>query len=245
LDQSYTELVDLLLSCDVMLFTVVEEIAIVDNTGVVSLPTDHYKTLAVEYKQAPNLFMELDPISFARRNEYQYSVGWASGFREVGAQLLLPGANVGQVYRHTYIPAPDILIPTAPAWAPATSYVAGNFVLNFDMRFRCTTSGVSAALPALGPDSTADVIVDGTVAWSYFSPDDVTLDGIAGWEELLVVKAAIRCLIKEGTDYGELSRLEAMLIERIKQAAADRMPPQKMRNVRDLRSRGRYPYRWY
>jgi hypothetical protein len=52
--------------------------------------------------------------------------------------------------------------------------------------------------------------------------DADTLDGVNGWEEYIVVDAAMKCLIKEESDISELERRKAFLIKRIEDMAGDR-----------------------
>ncbi len=52
--------------------------------------------------------------------------------------------------------------------------------------------------------------------------DSQTVDGVAGWEELLVVDAAIRCLQKEESDTRHLAAERERLVGRIQEAAQDR-----------------------
>jgi hypothetical protein len=52
--------------------------------------------------------------------------------------------------------------------------------------------------------------------------DSDTLDGVSGWEEYVVVDAAIRALQKEESDVGELLAEKQALIERINRSAAVR-----------------------
>ncbi len=51
---------------------------------------------------------------------------------------------------------------------------------------------------------------------------DTTIDGIAGWDELLVIKAAINCYIKEQSVPNDLRVQEAQQVDRIAQMAVDR-----------------------
>jgi hypothetical protein len=62
--------------------------------------------------------------------------------------------------------------------------------------------------------------------------DDEPIDGIAGWDEFLVVGAAKRCLLKEDSYNGQFDRIEAKLESRIAQMAADRMQPARVVDVR-------------
>lgn len=55
-----------------------------------------------------------------------------------------------------------------------------------------------------------------------FEPTDTTIDGVNGWEEYIVVDAAIKCLQKEESDTTVLERQKAGLLARIEAEAANR-----------------------
>lgn len=52
--------------------------------------------------------------------------------------------------------------------------------------------------------------------------DDAVLDGVSGWEEYVVVDAAIKCLQKEESDVSVLLAQKAALVRRIESAAENR-----------------------
>ncbi len=58
-----------------------------------------------------------------------------------------------------------------------------------------------------------------------------TLAGVSGWEEYVVVDAAIRCLAKEESDTTALERKLMALKQRIEEAAAVRSPAEPSRMV--------------
>ncbi len=62
--------------------------------------------------------------------------------------------------------------------------------------------------------------------------DDEPIDGIAGWDEFLVVGAAERCILKEDGDTSNLAKLKLRLEQRIAQMAADRQQPARIVDVR-------------
>jgi hypothetical protein len=54
------------------------------------------------------------------------------------------------------------------------------------------------------------------------SADGDTVDGVDGWEEYIVIDAAIKCLTKEESDTSHLERERALLRDDIEQAAQNR-----------------------
>lgn len=52
--------------------------------------------------------------------------------------------------------------------------------------------------------------------------DDDTFDGIAGWEEYVILDSAIKCLAKEESDVSVLMKAKADQVERVTRASANR-----------------------
>lgn len=52
-------------------------------------------------------------------------------------------------------------------------------------------------------------------------PDDTAIDGIAGWDELIVTMTALDALRREGSDVSDLEKKEFKLRARIREAAAN------------------------
>lgn len=106
----YAELYDLLVKSGMAYFESTQTIT-TSGTPVATryaVPADHYGSLAVDYQRATDDFIEVPMFEFAERNAFPpsgapYALGWrlVAGFIE-----LLPRPASGQVYRHTYIPAP-------------------------------------------------------------------------------------------------------------------------------------------
>jgi hypothetical protein len=72
--------------------------------------------------------------------------------------------------------------------------------------------------------------------------DTDTFDGISGWDEYVIVDAAIKAKDKEESDTSSLERRKAALIARIESAAANR-DAGNPKTVRDVYARRRaYPY---
>jgi len=55
-----------------------------------------------------------------------------------------------------------------------------------------------------------------------FSPTDMNIDGVNGWEEYIVVDAAIKCLQKEESDCSVLLAQKAAIVARIESEASNR-----------------------
>ncbi len=81
-----------------------------------------------------------------------------------------------------------------------------------------------------------------TPAPQTLGSDGATLDGVAGWEEYVVVDAAIKCLLKEESDVSALMARKQQLQERIRNMAEARDAGEPHR-VRD--TAGWYVDDWY
>lgn len=190
-DTAYAELVDLLVKHEIHQF---ETTATITSTGVASyaLPSDHYKTLGIDYQQSSTLFWEIPELTFADRNRFNSLntlYGCPAGYRLVGANVVFyPAPPTGQVFRHSYIPAPASIAASA---------------------------------------------------------DNTAIDGIAGWDEYLVIHSAINAKIREQASTAELDRELALIKDRIAQAGVDRMPPQAISETHFAGDLDRDPWVWW
>lgn len=180
LDQAYSELVDMLTRHSIHHFEATENITTDGLTDTYELPEDHYKTLAVDYRFATDRYTRVEPLMFEERNNYSVGVnGSARGYRVVGSNIVLyPKPPSGQVYRHTYVPAP-------------------------------------ANISAL--------------------PTNTAVDGIAGWEEYVVLHTARTLRAKQEDDAAvtQLNRRLQEMAERIDEMAQDREPPRRIVDVNE------------
>jgi hypothetical protein len=60
------------------------------------------------------------------------------------------------------------------------------------------------------------------IAMLYFWRDDTTIDGIAGWEEFVIVDAAIKAKIKQEEDVSDLRVQREEMVQRIQSMAEGR-----------------------
>ena len=65
----------------------------------------------------------------------------------------------------------------------------------------------------------------------YLSADGDTMDGISGWEEYVIIDAAIKCLQKEESDISILAGQKVAIIQRIEAAAENRNTAQPSKVV--------------
>lgn len=165
LNTSYAELYETLAQSGRNYFESTQAITTVGLTpGTISLPSDFYMTLRVDWIASATRRVRLREVQIAELERWAATGSVARGYRVVGSALLLyPTPPTGQSYQHIYVPACPILVS-----------------------------------------------------------DSDTVDGVAGWEELLVVDAAIKVGLKEETDVSILLNERNELRARIAVAAEDR-----------------------
>lgn len=108
MDEGYSELVDILARASIHQFETSYSFTTTGATDTYAIPSDHYKSLAVDYKYATDRYVKVDPLMFEERNNFMLGInGSARGWRLVGENIVLyPKPPSGQVYRLIYIPAP-------------------------------------------------------------------------------------------------------------------------------------------
>lgn len=236
IDTAYTWLVDELMKKQVHVFESSSTIATDGTTQAYDLPDDYYRTLAVDFlipSISPAAYASLREIAFVERNDfptynYRNAFGAAEGYRIVGNQVLFYPVPAAGSYVLRYAPAPANTV--WPVWQFSHAYALGDQIVNDTALniYTCVTAGTSGT--AGGPTGTGTGIADGTVVWDYVSRrDDIVIDGIAGWEEFIVLKAAIQCLAKENTDASALVADLQALLDRVQQANGHRSKPKRRR----------------
>jgi hypothetical protein len=110
--------------------------------------------------------------------------------------------------RHRYEPG-DVNLPDLPKYR----------LEGTNLRLRPTPTGVYSGTVWYTPTRTQ--LVSGSD----------TLTGVSGWEEYVVVDAAIKCLLKEESDPSALMAKKAELKQRIEEAASVRSPAAPSRVV--------------
>jgi len=164
INQSYTELYDLLISSGGQEYYLNQAVIPTGgNIDTYDLPNDFYRLLGVDANINGNQAVTLRPFNFNERNLYRsvYAGGWGVGYN---LRYRIHGG-----LRIQFIPAPLNNINITLWYIPAC--------------------------PVLGETDTAD--------------------GVDGFEELLVIDAAIKCLQKEESDVSVLMARKAEMVARI------------------------------
>lgn len=197
-----------------------------------------YKLLGVDlqYSASPNGWVTLRRFEFIERNKYAYpntAVNW-SGYTNLRYRLegnnlyFIPLPMTGQTARIWYIPAPTSLQFTLPCTTTLNATLVG----------LTDTTGLATGMNVYGsgiPDNTilssvgsTSVIVSNSVSATQssailsFWSDSTTLDGISGWEEYIVIDAAIKAQIKQENDWQGLAAQKLAMSARIESMAVGR-----------------------
>lgn len=190
-----------------------------------------YKLCGVdlEYSASPTGWVSLRNFEMIERNKYANPntainfLGYTNlKYRVSGGNLwFIPTPAASQAAQIWYVPE-----PTSLQFAPSCALIATNPVITVS-----DSLGLSVGMSVYGslgitPGTTITAVnttlnqVTLSVAPSLTIPiatlmfwtDAVTMDGIAGWEEYVIVDAAIKAAIKQENDYtGLVLQKEAML----------------------------------
>lgn len=206
------------------------------------LPVDFLKILGVDIavSASGNNWLTILPFNIHQRNLYTYgitpvypAVGWAN------LRYQLQGDNIAFIpiqsalpttCRILYIPQPPLLVSTLPvAWAANTNYFVGNQVTftdtngNVQVATVLVTGTSGATIPTFNvPGTTPD---GSNLVWIYTCPYSAvatSFDGVSGWEELIVLDAALKCGIKQEMDVSAIDGQKQAMLVRMDEAAANR-----------------------
>lgn len=202
-----------------------------------------YKLLGVDlqYSASPSGYVTLKRLNMIDRNKYAYpntAVNWNGytnlRYRLQGGQLyLVPQPMAGQTARVWYIPAPTslsfILPGTTVLGQPTIGSMSSTYGITQNMNVYSSLNNVipdtntvvtSVATTSLTISQNAQSSVANNIfqIWN----DASTLDGISGWEEYVIVDAAIKALVKQEQDSTALMMQKQELKQRIEAMAEGR-----------------------
>lgn len=179
-----------------------------------TLAQKFYKLLGVDlqYSSSPSGYVSLRRFEFLERNKYAYpntAVNWNGysnlRYRIEGDNLyLVPLPMTGQTVRLWYIPAPTNLQYTLICSASINSNVfslGDTTGLTAGMKvFLTSTEQSNLNILSVGSSS---VVVTGSITANCvntpisFYDDNASFDGIAGWENYVILSAAMKGLMKQ------------------------------------------------
>lgn len=205
-----------------------------------SLAAPFYKLLGLDYQLSPNNpagYVTLRTFPFSDRNRFavpNFASFW--GFTNLRYRLqgnnlwLTPIPQGGQTLRMWYVPRPVNLISTIQG----TTTIDSATIVVTDV----TTPQVGMNISGSGIPSGATIIAVGVGTITLSTPalltqtnipltmylSTQTIDGVSGWEEYIVIDAAIKCKDKEESDVMVLAGRKGDMKKRIEGIAANRDP---------------------
>jgi hypothetical protein len=209
---------------------------IVSGTYVYALPQDFYKLVNVDLglDSSGITWRSIRPYNIHQRNQSpgfvgggQQYLGWINLSYQLQGQNISFLPNTGNIpgpIRLQYIPEPPLLCATLPtAYATSTAYAQGAQVtVTLTPATGNATQQVFTALSAGTSGGTAPswnvpgTTQDNSILWTYSCPLSLcatTFDGIAGWEDYVILDSAIKCAVKQEMDVSALlAQRQAMLM---------------------------------
>ena len=216
-----------------------------------NLPFDFYKEKGVDLSLDASLqnWSTMRPYTLRDRNLFSYPLQTTLAY--AGWQNMRWNINTrqpGQLPQISFLPkqgplpgtvrllyataAPILCYPLPAARANSTAYAANALIyvpvtletgLTVNQVYCAINGGTSASSAPSFP--VPGVVEDGNILWAYQGPQSLftaTLDGINGYEDLVILDAAIKTGVKEETDVSAMMAQKAEWMERIDYAAANR-----------------------
>lgn len=212
--------------------------AFMNTSGAIA--AKFYKLLGVDiqYSSSPNGWVTLKRFEFIERNKATFpnvAVNYIPysnlRYRIEGNNLMfMPVPQSGQLMQVWYIPAPSSLQYTVPcATTLSSTSVTTSDVTGFSNGMNVYGSGIQSNTTITGINSTTATITLSKLATATlpssiisFWNDAKTIDGIAGWEEYVIIDAAIKAQIKQESDIQPLLLQKQAMKERIEAMAEGR-----------------------
>lgn len=217
------------------------------TTGLTVTPAAFYKLLGVDLglsgtanAQLSQGFITLKPFNMAERNRFavpnfQSFYGVTNmRYRIQGNKLwLTPIASAGQTIQIWQVPRPSDIQPevicgitsgSATVTCTDTSNLSTGMFLQAPGSLSMFATGTTISTITANVSFTISVVAAATGAttlvraWS----DATTIDGVSGWEEYVVVDAALKAMGKEESDMSLLAQQKLMMVKRLQDMAANR-----------------------
>lgn len=197
-----------------------------------------YKLLGVDlqYSASPTGFITLKKVQFIERNKYAFpniAVNW-NGYTNLkymiqgNSIMFLPTPMGGQNVKLWYAPVPTSLqfqLPCGTTLSNPTVTMSDTTGLTAGMDV--DASNFATGTTVLSVASTSAVLSSNALSTKTaqiisFWNDATTIDGVAGWEEYVIVDAAIKAMGKQESDVTLLAGRRQVLVERIEAMAEAR-----------------------
>lgn len=197
-----------------------------------------YKLLGVDlqYSASPSGYVTLKRFELIERNKYAYPNsainfnGYTNlRYRIEGSNIMFrPAPMAGQFVWLWYAPSPTSLQYILPATTTlnsltigltdTTGLTAGMNVAGSNISDNTTISSVGSSSVVLSQVATS---TKSSAILSFWS-DSTTIDGISGWEEYVIIDAAIKAIIKQEGDISALGAQKVAIMNRIEGMAEGR-----------------------
>lgn len=198
-----------------------------------------YKLLGfdLQYSASPTGYVTIRRFEFIERNRYanpNIAVNWNGysnmRYRLEGANIMvMPQPMAGQSARIWYIPAPTSLqfqLPVITANGGTIGSLSDTTGLSAGMNAAATgTLAANATISTLSSTSvtfSSSALTTSPSSIISFWNDSQTLDGISGWEEYIIIDAAIKAQIKQEGPFEPLALQKMAMLQRIEAMAEGR-----------------------
>lgn len=200
------------------------------------VPFDFYKEYGVDIGLDSSLqnWGTVRPYSLRDRNQFSFplqtalaAAGWQNQRWSIQGQIIDFQPKLGPVpgnMRLLYAPTCPILVPALPAaWVASGTHAQGDLVTASVTTNGATATQVFAALNAgtsasgAPPWAVPGVTTDNNIVWAYQGPlslFSVTMDGINGGDDYLILDACIKLGTKQEMDVSPFVAQKAALVQR-------------------------------
>ena len=225
---------------------------IVQGTYIYNTPFDLYKVKGIDLAldSSGQNWASVRPFTLKERNLFSFPLfttlayaGWQNMRWQLQGNLIQMLPQVGPLpglMRMLYTPCCPTLVAKIPTLVTInTAYVTGDLIYKsistngepaVSQVFVTLNGGnTGAILPVLvvpGYGQQNGIVIANSVQWAYQGPlwnFTTTLDGISGYEDLVVLETAIKCGVKQESDVSAMMAEKQEWMARINQAAENRM----------------------
>jgi hypothetical protein len=212
-------------------------------TGSTITPPAFYKLLGVDLqisRGSPGSYVTIRPFNFSDRNRYAVP-NFQSFYGVTNLRYRLDGNNLwltptpasGQTIQLWYIPRPSDIQPEVICGVTASSTTVtctdtSNLATGMSVQAPGSLSMFAAGttISSITPNTSfvvsaaATVTASNTLVRAWI--DSTTIDGVSGWEEYIVVDAALKAMGKEEDDVSLPAQQKLFLKQRLIDMAANR-----------------------
>ena len=203
------------------------------------------QTVDAPINASAGIYWTILPFTDRDRNSYSNPTAISLPYAWTNLRYQLQGQNLAfmpqtatlpSFFRISYTPAAPILVQTLPtAWVASTVYAAGSFCTatytvngnSVTQVFLALNGGISGTTqPTFNiPGTTTDGTGSNQITWVYKGPSTLfatSFDGISGWEDYVIIDAALKCAAKQEQDCSVFMAQKQALMQRIEWASANR-----------------------